>query len=245
MTLEVTGLHVYYGGSHVIQGVDLTVGPGEAVAVLGRNGAGKTTTMRAICGLTSARRGRVTLDGRDISGLSPHRRARLGLSFVPSGRRAFDALTVRQNLEVAARARRRGGAGGWNLPRVLDTFPRLGELAGRRAGFLSGGEQQMLKIARGLLCRPRVLLLDEPTEGLSPAVVKDLGRWLEVLRGEGLTLVVTEQNALFLLAHSDRGYVLEKGRIRFQADAATLRASDEIRAYLGVGGVAAASPPAG
>ena len=233
MTLQISDLHVYYGESHVVQGLSLRIERGETVALLGRNGAGKTTTMRAVSGLTRAAGGRVDLDGRDITRVAAHRRARLGLSFVPSGRRAFDTLTVRQNLQVAARAWRMPGRD-WDLGRVMDTFPRLADLADRRAGFLSGGEQQMLKIARGLLGNPQVLLLDEPTEGLSPAVVKDLGRWLELLRAEGLTVLVTEQNALFALAHADRGYVMEKGRIRYSADAASLRDSDEIRAYLGV-----------
>lgn len=186
-----------------------------------------------ISGLTPARGGKIRLSGRDITRSTAYRTTRLGLSFVPSGRRGFDTLTVRQNLEVAARAQR-SRERSWDIPRVLDTFPQLAELSGRRAGFLSGGEQQMLKIARGLLANPDVLLLDEPTEGLSPAVVKDLGRWLDLLHAEGLTILVTEQNALFALAHSDRGYVMEKGRIRFEADSRTLRDSDEIRTYLGV-----------
>ena len=233
MTLEVEDLHVYYGESHIIQGLSLNVGKGETVALLGRNGAGKTTTMRAVSGFTKASAGRVLLEGRDISRLPAYRRARLGLSFVPSGRRAFDTLTVRQNLEVAAKAWRVPERS-WDLARVIDTFPRLADLADRRAGFLSGGEQQMLKIARGLLANPSMLLLDEPTEGLSPAVVKDLGRWLDVLRADGLTILITEQNALFALAHADRGYVMEKGRIRYASGADELRDSSEIRSYLGV-----------
>lgn len=233
MTLEVEDLHVYYGESHIIQSTSLRIEQGETVALLGRNGAGKTTTMRAVSGLTRCAAGRVRLDGRDVTRAAAHRRARLGLSFVPSGRRAFETLTVRQNLEVAAKAWRMPKRD-WDVTRVLGTFPRLADLADRRAGFLSGGEQQMLKIARGLLGNPHVLLLDEPTEGLSPAVVKDLGRWLELLRAEGLTVLITEQNALFALTHADRGYVMEKGRIRYASDADSLRDSNEIRSYLGV-----------
>ncbi len=233
MILDIQDLHVYYGESHVIQGISLEMDRGEAVALLGRNGAGKTTTMRAVAGLTPCARGRVRFDGQDITRWPAYRTARRGLSFVPSGRRAFDTLTVRQNLDLAARAWRFPRRG-WDVARVLKVFPLLEELSGRRAGHLSGGEQQMLKIARGLLANPELLILDEPTEGLSPAVVKDLGRWLDLLRGEGLSILVTEQNALFALAHADRGYVLEKGRIRFASDASSLRSSDEIRSYLGV-----------
>ena len=233
MTLDIEDLHVYYGESHIIQGVSLRLERGETVALLGRNGAGKTTTMRAVSGFARCAAGQVRLDGRDITRMSAHRRARLGLSFVPSGRRAFDTLTVRQNLEVAARAWRMPKRE-WDMDRIMQLFPRLADLADRRAGFLSGGEQQMLKVARGLLANPQLLLLDEPTEGLSPAIVKDLGKWLDLIRAEGLTVLITEQNALFGLAHADRGYVMEKGRIRYESDAETLRDSAEIRSYLGV-----------
>jgi branched-chain amino acid transport system ATP-binding protein len=235
MMFEIEDLHVYYGVSHVIQGITLRVERGETVALLGRNGAGKTTTMRTAAGLIHSARGRIRLGERDIRGSSPYRIARLGLSFVPSGRRVFDTLTVEENLQVAAKACR-GRKGSWNLERVIELFPRLVELSRRRAGFLSGGEQQMLKIGRALLTNPDLLILDEPTEGLSPAVVKDLGHWLDLLRSESLTILLTEQNALFALAHSDRGYVLDKGRIRYQADSVTMRDSAEIRAHLGVAG---------
>lgn len=233
MTLEIEDLHVYYGESHIIQGMSMRVEKGETVALLGRNGAGKTTTMRAVSGFVRCAAGRVRLDGRDITRTAAHRRSRLGLSFVPSGRRAFDTLTVRQNLAVASRAWRMPKRD-WDVNRVMRTFPQLADLADRRAGFLSGGEQQMLKLARGLLGNPQMLLLDEPTEGLSPAVVKDLGRWLDLIRGEGLTVFITEQNALFALAHADRGYVMEKGQIRYASDSDSLRDSSEIRSYLGV-----------
>lgn len=233
MILEIDDLNVYYGESHIIQGMSMRIQPGETVALLGRNGAGKTTTMRAVSGFARSAGGKVRFDGRDITRLPAHKRARLGMSFVPSGRRAFDTLTVRQNLEVAARAWRMPRRE-WDLDRVMGTFPPLANLADRRAGFLSGGEQQMLKIARGLLGNPTILLLDEPTEGLSPAAVKDLGRWLDLIRSEGLTVLITEQNALFALAHADRGYVMEKGRIRYEAGAESLRDSEEIRSYLGV-----------
>lgn len=231
MTLSVHDIHTYYGRSHVLQGISLDVADGETVALLGRNGAGKTTTMRSIVGLTPAKRGTVTLDGTDISGMPTHRIARHGIAFVPSGRRTYASLTVRQNLALSSR----GDAGsGWTLQRVLQTFPKLEQLADRRAGHLSGGEQQMLKLGRALLSAPRILLLDEPTEGLSPAIVADLGRWLAILKEERITVLITEQNALFALKYADRGYIIEKGLVRHEAPAAELRESAEIQRYLGV-----------
>ncbi|MBB2892854.1 ABC transporter ATP-binding protein [Flexivirga oryzae] len=232
MTLSVQDVHTYYGRSHVLQGISLDVADGETVALLGRNGAGKTTTMRSIVGLTPARRGRITLDGTDITGLTTHRIARHGIAFVPSGRRAYASLTVRQNLALSIR--RSSDSGGWTLDRVLETFPKLQQLSDRRAGHLSGGEQQMLKLGRALLSVPRILLLDEPTEGLSPAIVSDLGRWLGILKEEKITVLITEQNALFALKYADRGYIIEKGLVRHEAPASELRESTEIQRYLGV-----------
>jgi branched-chain amino acid transport system ATP-binding protein len=239
--LEIEAIDTYYGASHILQGLSLSVGEGEAVALLGRNGAGKTTTMRSVLGLTPARRGRIAFAGREITRTKTHRIARSGVAFVASGRRVFGTLTVGQNLELAARTpgRRvqgaRGPAEAWRVEDVLEVFPKLRELSDRRAGFLSGGEQQMLKLGRALLGNPRLLLLDEPTEGLSPAVVGDLGRWLDRLRERGLSILLTEQNALFALSHVDRGYVMLKGRITHEAPAAQLRESQEVRAALGVG----------
>ncbi len=241
MRLVLDGVHTYYGQSHVIQGVSLTVGEGEVVALLGRNGAGKTTTMRSVTGLTRLRRGRVLLDGTDISRLAPHRIARAGVAYVPSGRRVFGSLTVRQNLELALRDARGpalDGAGTqpapWTLRRVHDTFPRLEELGGRRAGFLSGGEQQLLKLARALLARPRLLLLDEPTEGLAPVVVSQMRDWIGVIKAERMSILLSEQNSLFALHLADRGYILSKGRIEHEAPARELAESDEVRVHLGV-----------
>ena len=238
--LELQDVHAYYGESHVLQGVTLSVAAGEIVALLGRNGAGKTTTLRTIIGLTPTSQGLITLDGTDITARATHRIARDGVAFVASGRRVFGSLTVAQNLALAARTR--GTSDGdtapgqdWTVARVLETFPKLASLAGRRAEYLSGGEQQMLKLGRALLARPRILLLDEPTEGLSPAVVADLGRWLELLRDERLAVLLTEQNSLFALRHADRGYILEKGMIRHADAADRLTGSAEIRTYLGVG----------
>jgi branched-chain amino acid transport system ATP-binding protein len=237
--LELREIDTYYGASHILQGLSLKVGAGEAVALLGRNGAGKTTTMRSVLGLTPAKRGSILMSGTDVSRAKTHRIARAGVAFVASGRRVFGGLTVAQNLELAARTLGRTAAPGGGAARTVDdvlaVFPKLRELADRRAGFLSGGEQQMLKLARALLGNPRLLLLDEPTEGLSPAVVADLGRWLDRLRAEGLSILITEQNALFALAHVDRGYVMLKGRITHEAAAEDLRSSEEVRTALGVG----------
>lgn len=231
MTLELEDVHAYYGRSHVLQGISLVVEDGETVALLGRNGAGKTTTMRSIVGLTPPRRGAVRLDVEQISGWPTYRIARRGVAFVPSGRRAYGSLTVRQNLALSVRR----GEAAWPMDRVLEMFPKLADLSERRAGFLSGGEQQMLKLARALLSGPRILLLDEPTEGLSPAIVADLGRWLAVLKEEKVTVLITEQNALFALQYADRGYIIEKGSVRHHGRAGELRDSAEIRTYLGVG----------
>lgn len=260
--LELTDVHTYYGDSHVLQGVSLTVGargggaggpgadgagfsPGaEIVVLLGRNGAGKTTTLRSIAGLTPARRGHIRFGGAELTHLPPHLVARAGVAFVASGRRVFGSLTVRQNLALAWASRPRRQTPAWTIERVLATFPKLAELTGRRAEFLSGGEQQMLKLARALLTSPRVLLLDEPTEGLSPAVVSQLGDWLELLRTEGMPVLLTEQNALFALRHADRGYILEKGKIWHADEAGRLRESEEIRVHLGVG-LRSAQPPPG
>jgi branched-chain amino acid transport system ATP-binding protein len=206
--------------------VSLSVASGECVCLLGRNGVGKTTTMRSIMGLTPPGRGRIIWKGRDITGWAPYQVAQAGIGFVPEDRRIFADLTVWENLDVASRTR--GGAG-WTVERVYDLFPKLQELASRHGGFLSGGEQQMLTIARTLMGNPELLLLDEPSEGLAPLVVEHLGEQIARLKHEGLTILLAEQNVEFSLALADRVYVLEKGSIRFDGPAARLREDETLR----------------
>ena len=220
--LSVAEVHVYYGESHILQGVSLEVLAGEVVVLLGRNGAGKTTTLRAIMGLTPARRGRIAFEGREITGLPAYRVARTGIGFAPSGRRLFGDLTVRQNLDLAG-ARGRGRSGDrWTVERVFALFPQLVALAERPARTLSGGEQQMLKIGRCLLGDPRLLLLDEPTEGLAPHVVRQVMETLRRLKQLGLPMLICEQNAHLALSLADNAYLLEKGVIRFAGPAAAV-----------------------
>jgi branched-chain amino acid transport system ATP-binding protein len=229
MILEVRDLHTAYGLSRVLFGVSLGVDAGECVCLLGRNGVGKTTTMRSIMGLTPPASGRVLWRGRDITGWPPYRIATSGIGFVPEDRRIFADLTVWENLDVAARPGRVGGAGGWTIERVFDLFPKLRELTARQGGFLSGGEQQMLTIARTLMGNPELLLLDEPSEGLAPLVVDHLEEQIARLKREGLTILLAEQNVAFSLALADRVYVLEKGAIRYEGAAATLREDEALR----------------
>jgi branched-chain amino acid transport system ATP-binding protein len=229
MILEVRELHTAYGLSRVLFGVSLGVDAGECVCLLGRNGVGKTTTMRSIMGLTPPDSGRVLWRGRDITGWPPYRIATSGIGFVPEDRRIFADLTVWENLDVAARPGRVGGAGGWTIERVFDLFPKLRELTARQGGFLSGGEQQMLTIARTLMGNPELLLLDEPSEGLAPLVVDHLEEQIARLKREGLTILLAEQNVAFSLALADRVYVLEKGAIRYEGAAATLREDEALR----------------
>lgn len=225
--LEVHDIHAAYGSSRVLFGISLTVARGECVCLLGRNGVGKTTTMRAIMGLTPPSSGRIVFDGTDITGLPPHRIARLGLGFVPENRRIFAELTVWENLDVAARAT--GRSGHWTVEAVYGLFPKLSELAIRQGGFLSGGEQQMLTIGRTLMGNPDLLLLDEPSEGLAPLVVESMLEQVSRLKREGLTILLAEQGVDFSLAIADRVYVLEKGAVRFAGAAAELRDNPRLR----------------
>jgi branched-chain amino acid transport system ATP-binding protein len=224
--LEVEDVHTAYGLSRVLFGVSLTVGAGECVALLGRNGVGKTTTMRSIMGLTPPSRGRITWRGKSIQGKAPHQIAKQGIGFVPEDRRIFAELSVWENLDVASRG---GGANGWTVERVYNLFPKLRELSSRQGGYLSGGEQQMLTIARTLMGNPTLLLLDEPSEGLAPMVVEYLKDQIAGLKGAGLSILLAEQNVEFSLDLADRVYILEKGEIRYTGTAAQLRDNDAIR----------------
>jgi branched-chain amino acid transport system ATP-binding protein len=211
--LELSNLHAGYGVSRILFGVSLRADRGEIVALLGRNGAGKSTALKAIMGIAPPSAGQVVLDGADLVGLAPYLIARAGIGYVPQDRRIFPDLTVRENLEVGRRPGRSGDSP-WTLERVEALFPMLGTLAGRRGGSLSGGEQQMLTLARTLMGNPRVLLLDEPSEGLAPVVVRTMIEQLLQLKAGGMTILLSEQNVHFTREVSDRAYILEKGSIQ-------------------------------
>jgi branched-chain amino acid transport system ATP-binding protein len=219
--LTVENIHTAYGLSRVLFGVSLEVGAGECVCLLGRNGVGKTTTMRSVMGLTPPSAGRITFDGKDITGWPPFRAARAGLGFVPEDRRVFAELSVWENLDVAGRAAARPGH--WTIETIYELFPVLETLRDRQGGFLSGGEQQMLTIGRTLMGNPKLLLLDEPSEGLAPLVVDALCTKIGELKAQGLTILLAEQGVEFSLALADRVYVLEKGTVRFSGAATELR----------------------
>jgi branched-chain amino acid transport system ATP-binding protein len=227
--LRVESLHTYYGDSHVLHGVSLEVAPGKAVVLLGRNGAGKTTLIRSLVGFTPARQGTVTWEGHAIQRWPAHRIARHGLALVPQGRRIFAPLTVRENLALGAR-----GAG-WTVEGVLDLFPRLRERADQLGGTLSGGEQSMLALGRALVTNARLLLLDEPSEGLAPIMVREIGQVVRRLKDQRLSILLVEQNYHLALAVADRVYVMSKGQIVYAGTPAELEAAEEIkRRYLGV-----------
>jgi branched-chain amino acid transport system ATP-binding protein len=225
--LEVEDIHTAYGSSRVLFGISLDIKPGECVCLLGRNGVGKTTTIRSIMGLTPPSQGHVRFKGKDITAYESYRLARLGMGYVPEDRRIFAELTVWENLEVAARSASRSGR--WSADSVTDLFPKLGELRDRMGGVLSGGEQQMLTIARTLVGNPELLLLDEPSEGLAPVIVESLLAQVQRLKSEGLTILLAEQGVDFSLSLADRVYVLEKGAVRFSGQAAELRDNAELR----------------
>ncbi|HSH69633.1 MAG TPA: ABC transporter ATP-binding protein [Deferrisomatales bacterium] len=225
--LEIQGVHTYYGISHILFDVSLTVNQGEVVCLLGRNGAGKSTTMKSVIGLTPPRRGTVTYRGEKISGLKPYLIARKGIGYVPDDRRVYADLTVAENLEIAER--NRDGKGIWNQERVFEVFPGLREIGSRRAGFLSGGEQQMLTIARALMTNPDFLLLDEPTEGLAPLIVKLLEEQILRLKALGMTVLLAEQNQQVALRLADRAYIIDNGVIRYEGTVEELRADEETR----------------
>jgi branched-chain amino acid transport system ATP-binding protein len=229
--LEVRDVHTYYGESHVLHGVSLTVAAGQIVTILGRNGMGKTTLIRSVIGFTPARRGTIHFKSRDVTHWPSFRIVALGMGLVPQGRRVFPSLSVQENLEVAGR----GNGGGWTLERVYALFPRLKERAVNRANKLSGGEQQMLAIGRALMSNPELLLMDEPTEGLAPLLVREVGATIARLKGEGLSILLVEQNLPMALSVADRVHVLSRGQIVHSSTPAELATNHDVQSrYLGV-----------
>jgi branched-chain amino acid transport system ATP-binding protein len=222
--LRVEALNAYYGKSHILRDVSLSVGKGEIVALLGLNGAGKTTTMRCILGLMRLRSGAVAFEGNAITGWPAYRIARLGIGYVPEGRRMFKDLTTLENLQLAENGR----TGEWTIARVMEHLPKLGELRARKAGRLSGGEQEMLSIGRALLLNPKLLILDEPSQGLAPLIVREVFRIVSQMREEGISVLLVEQNARMSLEIADHAYVLDDGSIVYSGPAREL-AADEAR----------------
>jgi branched-chain amino acid transport system ATP-binding protein len=231
MMLDVKDIHTYYGDSHILQGISLRMESGHVVGILGRNGMGKTTLVRSIIGFTPPRQGHVLFKERDITAWPSNRIVNLGLGLVPQGRRVFPSLTVRENLVVA---NKRNGAR-WTVERVMELFPRLRERREVRAGKLSGGEQQMLAIARSLMTNPELLLMDEPTEGLAPLLVREVGRVIENLKSQGLSILLVEQNLALALRVSDHVHILSRGRIVHSSAPQSLWENEEIKGrYLGL-----------
>jgi branched-chain amino acid transport system ATP-binding protein len=226
--LGIEGLHAHYGRAHVLQGLSLSLGAGEVMVLLGRNGAGKSTTMKAVIGILRPSAGSIRFAGTEIGGLEPHRIARLGLGYVPEDRRVFADLTVMENLEVG-RQKPREGLRPWTPERLFDLFPNLGRMRDRPGGRMSGGEQQMLTIARTLMGNPRLILLDEPSEGLAPVVVEQMAQAILALKQEGLTVLLAEQNLHFASGVADRATVVEKGRVVWAGSMAALRADEAVR----------------
>lgn len=230
--LEVDEIHTFYGLSHILFGVSLKVDPSHVVCLLGRNGAGKTTTLKSILGLTPPRRGSVRFKGEDVTGKEPFQLVRRGIGYVPDDRRIFADLTVGENLEIAARKAK--GRDEWDREKVYDLFPSLRSFNSRKGGFLSGGEQKMLAIGRALMGNPEFLLLDEPTEGLAPVLVRVLGETIRRLKEAGLTVLLAEQNVKFTLNLSDRGYIIDNGRICYQGTVKELTENEEVRKTCGI-----------
>lgn len=232
--LSVRGLNTFYGQAHILSDLEFEVARGEVVVLLGRNGAGKSTTLKSVIGLVRPVRGEIRFHGRSIRGLPPYAVSRLGIGYVPEERRIFTELTVMENLEVGRRPAR-PGAPGWTVDRIFALFPNLGEMRWRGAAMMSGGEQQMLAVARTLMGNPALLLLDEPSEGLAPLIVSRMAQMVRELKSEGLTVVLAEQNLRFAALVGDRAYVIEKGRIRHSGTMTQLAADEPSwAAYLAV-----------
>jgi branched-chain amino acid transport system ATP-binding protein len=232
--IEATGLHTFYGSSHILHGVDFTIARGETIGLMGRNGMGKTTLLRSLLGLTPARTGELRINGLLMRGAKPHVIARQGIAFVPEGRGIFSTLSVREHLVMAARPGR-DGRRDWTLERVLATFPRLAERLGRGGAQLSGGEQQMLTISRALMTNPDLLILDEATEGLAPLIAREIWAIIRLVRSSGLAAIIVDKNFAAVAAVADRTVVLVKGRVAFAGSAAALKAQPDIlHKHLGV-----------
>jgi branched-chain amino acid transport system ATP-binding protein len=231
--VDAQGVHAWYGSSHVLHGVDLTIERGETLGLLGRNGMGKSTLIRTLLGHVSEREGRIMIDGHDMSRARPYQVARRGVAYVPEGRGVFPNLSVHENLMMAARPRR-AGRSSWDLAAVLKTFPRLAERLNHQGGQLSGGEQQMLSIGRALMTQPDLLILDEATEGLAPQIVADIWRVIGDIRGTGIATLIVDRNYRKVAAHTDRLLVLQKGQVVLAGASAALRESTELASYLGV-----------
>jgi len=227
--LRVSGLNSFYGRAHILFDLGLEAEAGEVVVLLGRNGAGKSTTMKSIIGIVSPASGEIEFEGRRIETLPPHRIAQRGLGYVPEERRIFTDLTVMENLEVGRQGRREG-APYWTPARLFELFPNLGQMRDRPGGRMSGGEQQMLTIARTLMGNPRLILLDEPSEGLAPVIVEQMANTIRELKGEGLAVVLSEQNLHFAQMVADRAYIIEKGRVQFSGSMSALLADTALRA---------------
>ncbi len=225
--LEVEGIHTYYGLSHILFGVSLSIESGKVVCLLGRNGAGKSTTLKSIIGVVPPKRGRIRFKEEDITGKQPFMLVRMGISYVPDEKRIFADLTAEENLEIAER--RVKGVEGWDKERVYEIFPVLKNISSRRGGCLSGGEQKMLAIARALMCNPELLLLDEPTEGLAPMVVKMLEEQIREVKDKGITVLLAEQNQQVALRLSNRGYIIDNGLIKYEGTIEALKGNEEIR----------------
>ena len=231
--LDARGIHAWYGSSHVLHGVDLHVGAGETVGLLGRNGMGKTTLIRTLLGLVRQREGRIAVAGDDVSGAAPHEMARRGIGYVPEGRGIFPNLSVRENLVMAARPGIDGRTQ-WTLERVVELFPRLAQRLAHAGGALSGGEQQMLSIGRALMTHPRLIILDEATEGLAPLIVQDVWRVIGDIRAAGIAALIVDRDYRRVAQHSDRLVVLQKGRVALAGPSRDLVAGDALAPLLGL-----------